>query len=98
MDTTRRNAAKKAVDAYYAGQGRHCDPCAAYDDFRKLIDRKDIDLGGLTQQMTVETSVNPEVKVILKADKDIPYEKLAQVLDAIKMGGVEKVALAMDRK
>ena len=59
---------------------------------------KDIDLGGLTQQMTVETSVNPEVKVILKADKDIPYEKLAQVLDAIKMGGVQKVALAMDRK
>ncbi len=59
---------------------------------------KNIDLGGLTQQMTVETSVNPEVKVILKADKDIPYEKLAQVLDAIKMGGVQKVALAMDRK
>jgi biopolymer transport protein ExbD len=59
---------------------------------------KDIDLGGLTQQMTVETSVNPEVKVILKADKDISYEKLAQVLDAIKMGGVQKVALAMDRK
>ena len=59
---------------------------------------KDIDLGSLTQQMTVETSVNPEVKVILKADKDIPYEKLAQVLDAIKLGGVQKVALAMDRK
>lgn len=59
---------------------------------------KDIGLGGLTQQMTEETSVNPEVKVILKADKDIPYEKLAQVLDALKMGGVQNVALAMDRK
>jgi biopolymer transport protein ExbD len=62
------------------------------------FNQKDIDLGGLTQQMTVETSVNPEVKVILKADKDIPYEKLAEVLDAIKRGGVQKVALAMDRK
>ncbi len=62
------------------------------------FNQKDIDLSGLTQQMTVETSVYPEVKVILKADKDIPYEKLAQVLDAIKMGGVQKVALAMDRK
>jgi biopolymer transport protein ExbD len=59
---------------------------------------KDIDLVGLTQQMAVETSVNPEVKVILKADKDIPYEKLAQVLDSLKLGGVQKVALAMDRK
>jgi biopolymer transport protein ExbD len=65
---------------------------------RLKFNQKDIDLGGLTQQMTVETSVNPEVKVILKADKDIPYEKLAEVLDAIKRGGVQKVALAMDRK
>jgi biopolymer transport protein ExbD len=62
------------------------------------FNQKNIDLAGLTQQMTVETSVNSEVKVILKADKDIPYEQLAQVLDAIKMGGVQKVALAMDRK
>jgi biopolymer transport protein ExbD len=62
------------------------------------FNQKNIDLGGLAQQMTVETSVNPEVEVILKADKDIPYEKLAQVLDAIKLGGVQKVALAMDRK
>jgi biopolymer transport protein ExbD len=62
------------------------------------FNQKDIDLSGLTQQMTVETSVYPEVKVILKADKSIPYEHLAQVLDAIKMGGVQKVALAMDRK
>jgi biopolymer transport protein ExbD len=59
---------------------------------------KNIDLGGLTQQMTVETSVNPEVKVILKAPKEISYEKVAQVLDALKLGGVQKVALAMDRK
>jgi biopolymer transport protein ExbD len=62
------------------------------------FNHKNIDLSGLTQQMTVETSVNPEVQVILKADKDIPYEKLAEVLDAIKLGGVRKVALAMDRK
>jgi len=60
--------------------------------------RKDTTLGGLTQQMAVETSVNPDVKVILKADKAITYEKLAAVLDAIKLGGVQKVALAMDRE
>jgi biopolymer transport protein ExbD len=60
--------------------------------------RKDTTLGGLTQQMAVETSVNPDVKVILKADKDITYAKLAAVLDAIKLGGVQKVALAMDRE
>lgn len=62
------------------------------------FNQKNIDLAGLTQQMTVETSVYPDVKVILKADKSVPYEQLAQVLDSIKMGGVQKVALAMDRK
>lgn len=60
--------------------------------------REDTDLPHLTQQMTEETSTNPEVKVIVKADKDISYEKLAAVLDALKRGGVEKLALAMDRK
>jgi biopolymer transport protein ExbD len=62
------------------------------------FNQKDIDLAGLTDQMRDETSGNPEVQVILKADKDIPYEKLAQVLDSLKLGGVQKVALAMDRK
>lgn len=46
VDTTRREAAKQRVDAYYAqGPGAGAKPkgCAAYDDFRELIARKDID-------------------------------------------------------
>ncbi len=62
------------------------------------FNRKDIDLEGLRQQMAVESGTDPDVKVILKADKNITYEKLAAVLDAIKLGGVQKVALAMDRE
>jgi len=62
------------------------------------FNREEVTLPRLTQQMAVESSVNPDVKVILKAPKEITYEKLAQVLDAIKMGGVTKVALAMERK
>lgn len=62
------------------------------------FNREDIDLGHLTQRMAEESGTNPEVKVIVKADKDVSYEKLAQVLDAVKLGGVQKVALAMDRK
>ncbi|HTC22535.1 MAG TPA: biopolymer transporter ExbD [bacterium] len=63
-----------------------------------MYERKDTDLGHLTQELTVETGVDPEVKVIVKADKDITYEKLAEVLDACKKGGVQKVALAVERK
>jgi biopolymer transport protein ExbD len=62
------------------------------------IMKKDTDLDGLRKQMEIESRLNPAVKILLKVDKDQSYEKLAAVLDAIKLGGVQKVALAMDRK
>ncbi|HWX23072.1 MAG TPA: Gfo/Idh/MocA family oxidoreductase [Candidatus Binatia bacterium] len=45
VDTTRREAAKKIVETFYAGQAAKTDykECAAYSDFRELIARKDID-------------------------------------------------------
>jgi biopolymer transport protein ExbD len=38
------------------------------------------------------------VKILVKADREVPYENLAQVLDAVKQGGVLKVALAVNNK
>ncbi len=44
VDTTRREAAKKRVDdAYTKKSGQTRTDCAAYNDFRELIARKDID-------------------------------------------------------
>jgi predicted dehydrogenase len=44
VDTTRREAAKKRVDeAYTKKAGETRDGCAAYNDFRELLARKDID-------------------------------------------------------
>jgi biopolymer transport protein ExbD len=62
------------------------------------IMKKETDLDGLRRQMEVEARSNPAVKVLVKADKAVSYESLSQVLDAIKLGGVNKVALAMERK
>ena len=62
------------------------------------IMKQDTDLEGLRRQMGIEVQANPNVKVLVKAHKDLPYEAVAQVLDAIKAGGINKVALAMDRK
>jgi predicted dehydrogenase len=42
VDTTRREAAKKRVDDHYEKKGG-ARGCAAYNDFRELIARKDID-------------------------------------------------------
>lgn len=43
VDTTRRENAKKRVDEYYDKKGQAGGGCAAYNDFRELIARKDID-------------------------------------------------------
>jgi predicted dehydrogenase len=42
VDTNRRNAAKKKVDEFYQGKGQTSD-IAAYNDWKELIARKDID-------------------------------------------------------
>jgi predicted dehydrogenase len=45
VDTTRREHAKKRVDAAYTAKaGADYKGCAAYNDFREIIARKDIDL------------------------------------------------------
>jgi predicted dehydrogenase len=43
VDTTRRTDAKKKVDEFYANSPEKRDGCAAYNDFREIIDGKDID-------------------------------------------------------
>jgi biopolymer transport protein ExbD len=60
--------------------------------------KKDVTLDELGKQMALEVKLDHNVKVLVKAQKDLPYYKVAEVLDAIKLAGVSKVALAMDRK
>jgi biopolymer transport protein ExbD len=60
--------------------------------------KKDVTLEELKTQMGLEARLDPTVKVLVKVDQDLPYSNVAAVLDAIKLAGVNKVALAMDRK
>src|SRR5262249_24555148 len=43
VDTNRRNHAKQRVEDAYSKEGRASKACDAYDDFRDLLARKDID-------------------------------------------------------
>lgn len=63
-----------------------------------VLMKKKVTLDELRSELTRETRLDPNVKVLLKAQKDLSYESVAQVLDVMKLAGVAKVALAMERK
>lgn len=65
---------------------------------RLRLMKRDVTLEELKAQMGIEARLDSGVKILVKADQDLPYYKIAEVLDAIKQAGVNKVALAMDRK
>ncbi len=65
---------------------------------RLRLMKKDVTLTELSTQMALEVKLDPAVKVFVKADRDLPYYKVAEVLDTLKLAGVSKAALAMDRK
>jgi biopolymer transport protein ExbD len=67
-------------------------------DGRLRLMKLDVDLAGLRANLEHEVKLNPAVKVLFKAHKDLSYEKVAGVLDCIKASGVKRVALAMERR
>lgn len=45
-----------------------------------------------------EKAKDKEVRAIIAADKAVPYEKVVDLIDTIKLNGVDKFALNIDRK
>jgi biopolymer transport protein TolR len=43
-------------------------------------------------------SKKPEVQAIISADKEVTHGRVVSIIDAVKMGGVEKFAITIDKK
>jgi biopolymer transport protein ExbD len=67
------------------------------DGVLKLM-KKEVSIEELKSMLANEVRTYPDEKVLLKAEKDLAYYKVAEVLEAIKLAGIRKVALAMERK
>ena len=57
-----------------------------------------VDEASVKQEALDEVAKNAEVQAIISADKDVPHGKVIALLDAVKMAGVKKFAISIDKK
>lgn len=63
-----------------------------------FLNNTPITVAGLTEESKKFAAANPETAALLVADKDVTLEMVTELVDAIKIGGVKKVAFSIQRK
>jgi len=63
-----------------------------------FLNNKPVTLEGLRDESSKMFAVNPDVAALLVADKDATLEMVTELVDAVKSGGVTKVAFSIQRK
>lgn len=63
-----------------------------------FVDNQAVSLEGLTAESKKRVAANPNTAALLVADKDSTLEMVTQLVDAIKTGGVQKVAFSIQKK
>jgi biopolymer transport protein ExbD len=57
-----------------------------------------VDLEHLLDRLTVEAAKSPKIVVVVSADRRVPYGSVVEVLDAVRLSGLEYLALAAEIK
>jgi len=65
-------------------------------DRRIYLDKELMTLIQLQPRLHSLRSSNPEVSVFLRADRDVPYGTVVQVMDSIKKAGIEKLGMVTE--
>lgn len=63
-----------------------------------MVDKETIPLSLLGKRISIELTKQPENVFILRADKQVEYEKVVTVLDQLKLAGARKVSVATEQK
>jgi biopolymer transport protein TolR len=65
-------------------------------DRRVYVDKDLISMAQLPQKMDALRRKNPDVSVFLRADQDVPYGTVVQVMDSVKKAGIVKLGMVTD--
>jgi biopolymer transport protein ExbD len=60
-----------------------------------LYQNKKITKDELQQTLREQSALNPEIRIVLSADKDTTHGKVVEILDLIRQAGVVKIALGV---
>lgn len=62
------------------------------------MDSNAVTLEQIAQLVRAEKKKDPEVRAVIAADKGVEYGKVIELIDTVKLNGIEKFALNIERK
>jgi biopolymer transport protein ExbD len=65
-------------------------------DGKTYLRDRELSVQDLTEKLKDEAGRNGAASVVISADKNTRYEKLVEVLDAVRLSGVDEIALAAE--
>lgn len=65
-------------------------------DQKVYVDKEMVPLGLLESKLRAVKQRNAEVSVYLRADRDVAYGTVVQVMDGVKRAGIEKLGMVTD--
>jgi biopolymer transport protein ExbD len=57
------------------------------------VDKEPISVGSLTEALKAKTQSTDKAGVLVFADRNLPYQKLFNVMDQIRMAGIRRISL-----
>jgi len=65
-------------------------------DQRLYLDKDQVSMVQLEQKLRVMKEEHQDVSIYLRADRDVPYGMVVQVMDGVKKAGIEKLGMVTD--
>ncbi|MBI6545752.1 MAG: biopolymer transporter ExbD [Cyanobacteria bacterium NC_groundwater_1444_Ag_S-0.65um_54_12] len=67
-------------------------------DGRILLDGASIEPAALVEELAARQATRPNISVLIGADRQVPHGRVVEVMDAVRIAGIERLAFAVERK